>query len=455
MRVSNGLVWIALLFVALDPVWAIEKIVCFPDRINVDNDIETKLRAAIAAGADGVIFDQWSKEVPFTGEPLESQLIQRQHELLDICDSAGVKAWLVSQISTKYDYGDPCAIPLRVMGDLPVTPSFYHSDTLVIDTDLRAFVKVIAEPSRLYRVSVRITGRPVQMIWMRDPEIVENQQAPVVRTEMPAGDYIVECPTLDDTDHWLILFRNQSGGSRAVVTDIVETIPQSSSMRRVSRSEARSGWYDYLGLPDQSFTWSRSPRFENDSLRRAVISRNCAYLAREFERHPSVVASFNWCDEWSNGGHDWTFQDAFPSAGAGLAGEIVRWGEIQFQYFAQPGLALGDMFYREGKYSRACNPRGGGFEQALESLPNSLPVELIAWDYDNTDPSVLLSQVTRLGGRNWAIGVNMGGRDQSHVWRQVFDRYQADPKPTKVIFFGWNQADFTEEHLSEEFAEWE
>jgi hypothetical protein len=59
------LVILIAVFCAQD-AWAIEKIVCFPERINVDSTIEAKLRAAISAGADGVVFDQWSKEVPFT-----------------------------------------------------------------------------------------------------------------------------------------------------------------------------------------------------------------------------------------------------------------------------------------------------------------------------------------------------------------------------------------------------
>ena len=445
------LVILIAVFCAQD-AWAIEKIVCFPERINVDSTIEAKLRAAISAGADGVVFDQWSKEVPFTREPHEAQLVKQQHKLLDICDSAKVKVWLVSQISSKYDYKDPCAIPLRMIGSVPLKAEFVDSSATITAANPRTLIRMRVEPSRLYEIRVNVVGKPVQMIWMRDTEVVKHQSAPVVRVELSAGEHIIECPALDDTDRWMLVFRNSTNSS-VHVSSIIESAPQSSSVRNSKGGHQREGWYDYLGIPDQGFTWSRSPRFEDDSTRRAAIERNCSFLAREFGRHPSVVATLNWSDEWANGGHDRSFQTVFPSAGAGFAKEISRWSEIQYRHFKHPGLAFGDMFCREGEYSRACNPHGGGFTHAIDYLPPAAPVELIIWD-NTDDPKTLLQQVKKLEGRSWAAGVNMGGHHQSRAWRQAYDRCKPSSRPERIIFFGWNHTDFTEEHLREEFAEW-
>ncbi len=442
-----------LILLSLRGAFGFEKIVCFPGRINSDAQIETKLRAAIAAGADGVIFDQWSKQIPFTSWPREADLIAEQHRLLSICDSAGISAWLVSQVSSKCDYGDPVAIPLKVMSDSAVHAEFEPTDVTLSEQDPRAYVRVRAEFSRLYTVSLSVAGDPVQMIWMRDPDKVENQAANVVRVTVQPGSSRIECPALDDTEHWLLLFRNEKGGSNIHVDSITETAPLSKSVRRKDGTQAREGWYDYLGVPSQGFTWSRSARFENDSLRRLIIDKHCSFLAREFGRHKSVAATLNWSDEWGNGGHDWSFQQVFPSAGAGFAAELARWADIQARYFTRSGLAFGDMFYREGKYSRACSARGGGFEDALDYLPATTPIELIVWD-ETADSSILSTQVQKLKGRPWVIGVYMEGKEQSRTWRQVYDQYSFSPRPTKVIFFGWNDEHFTEEHLRGEFEAW-
>ncbi len=442
-----------VLLVCAANAWAIEKIVCFPDRINADPQIETKLRAAIAAGADGVVLNQWSKEVPFTDEARETRLISDMHHLLDICDSAHVKVWLASQVSSKYDYGDPCAIPLKQMSGTPVQATFAPAELHMDSAAKSQYVQVQAPPSHLYSINVNVIGNSIQMIWMRDTEYIPDQHANVVRVTLDEGEHHIECPALDDTDRWMLVFRRASGPVTIRIESIAETSPKSESVRAPDSTSNREGWYNYLGVPKQGFTWGRSARFENDAARRKVIERNCAFLSREFGRHPSVVGSFNWSDEWPSGGHDWSFQRVFPNAGAGFAAELNRWAEIQQQYFKQPGLAFGDMFYREGKYSRACSARGGGFTNALSYLPKSAPIELIAWD-DITNPRILLSQVAQFHGRTWAVGVYMEGNKQSQTWRRVYDQYRGSPKPTKVVFFGWDHSQYTEEHLRAEFAEW-
>jgi len=400
-----------------------------------------------------VVFDQWGKNVPFGAEPRESKLIAEQHRLLGICDSAGIKVWLVSQISSKHDYGDPAAIPLKRIGDTPVWAECVPFEAVLDSIDPRAFIKVTAESSRLYAVAVTVSGNPVQMIWMRDPEVVPNQYAHVVRVTLQPGAQKIECPTLDDTEHWFLMFRNEHGGSVVHIDSVCETAAQPKSVRKRDKTSDRIGWYNYLGVPDQGFTWSRSPRSENDILRRAVIDKHCSFLSQEFGRHISVVGTLNWSDEWGNGGHDWSFQADFPNAGSGFAAELARWAEIQAKYFHQPGLAFGDMFYREGKYSRANSARGGGFENALNYLPLATPVELIAWD-DNPDSPTLLTQVEKFDGRAWAIGVYMEGKNQSRSWRRVYNQYPFSPKPTKVIFFSWNHTDYSEDHLRKEFEAW-
>lgn len=435
----------------------------FPNRVNVDTAIESKFQAVLDAGMHPII-DQYSQHFPYFPNRADGSLDPREAELRvrirNMLYRARVRRREVgwqAQNSTKHSYGDASLIPLLPNNGYSMINGNVCFETFSASVPasgyLGGFIYVRLPAKRLYRLIFQISnGSLSQMRWVRDARSDERRFVGTVHQwkNLGAGEYTKDIVALDDTDEWSLWYY----GAPHTRVDIIacdEVTPSSLLIKALN--PAIEGHYGYAGAIRDEFTWCRVPRWELQEQRRQTMRAIVESLRDEFADYKDIVTrTSNMSDEAQCTGHLPLFQQTFADGvGEGFGAELTNWANVSHEVFSKyPTFALVDLLYREGKYSRACNPYANGYLNSLQCLDQNAPIMPVLWGFDQNDLEVLWMQVEHFltANRRFAMGMNLNYPYEAVIWRQVYNRIPKAQRPTDIFTFSWNDSNYTRDYLT-------
>jgi len=367
------------------------KILNLPLRFNLDPDfqLETIIGQGLEAGADSFVLEQYANGIPFFGRPedplhpYEIALRTRIQTQVDRIQEAGGEVGFAAQNFTKNPYGDVTAIPTRTYkgGIVSLRQKVILSRGQVYTQGVE-----LPEDFRLYEVWLYVRRGHVRLDWMWH----EQERKALFYAGLTARPVIYRL-TVHSLDRRVWGLRLAASEDSEVDLAIIrERVPLPIELR--SDSQPLSGWVNFIGRPadrDEAgtivpgtgteFLHCRSPRLENRDARR----KQYQITDRIKEAFPSCDYFRANLDEAANVGWEATFLRQEVSSGAALAKDLVEFACHQFALTGRNLLADADMFvpgHNGNEYSRTCNPRNGGFADALKYIPVEAPIDLLYWN---------------------------------------------------------------------------
>ncbi len=405
--------------------------------------------------------------IPGFGTIWRSSLVPYVDEMLSLCDRYGLQARLMAGTFSKWWRGDVptgrclrASIPTRGLRNPPdaeqlLDPASYASRPVVAGNSdsNRVYIHVDFprddDTFRLWQVTCKLradSSTPTargRFMWYRNDRYADpNTDAVEVWVDYPLLTmWLTFRDTVNSLEqiHWIAHFQSTEGRLWVDSVRVVEINPSRWDSVACSCDTLLNGWYRYQKSKLSTYLKPMSLRPERDSSM-IVIGQTMDSCYAHFHNHPSCSGFFSSCDEVWVMGWDPLFMRTYANAGEGYVDLLRKVAHKAHSLFPSGRLLFfGDMLdpYHNAKvYTRACNPRGGGFLNSRHCAePDTSQLDILLWGEENPTICRALLDTFRVGW-TWTAGISTGNRAKEEAAWQP--RY-----PSRVCYFDWGDQFFT------------
>lgn len=422
-----------------------QKIIGLLDRCYLYPDPVGLTDSLLQLGPDAMVLNLHDKKIPYTGnERLEGEYRQQLHELLEMCDAAGVDSYPGCANISKHHNEVPTGIPTSddadcdSVGDAVFT---YHLEK-------RTFHLARQVPTmRAWNLPVEVHSGHVSLYWFRTSDPDGNAAAKYA--DVKPGSYLFPLHSLECAEWTLMIVAHEK--SKLTVYAMVER-PNPDA-----EEGHPAGEYLFRGPKGRS-SWleCRSPELAQLATIAFQNKARMAAIKAEFGVHASLKSGFIFSDEIEGIGWTELFQKRFLSAGHGAATTLGYTVRQAAGIFGAPPIYFGDMFGHERtEYNRNNCPRGGGMSTTLNHLPATLPGIPVMWFEGMNEEKIFadLEGVARKG-IPYLIGHQLGEITTAAILRTFDLCVQRNvPLPVGSFWFGWNRNLLNAEWIGREMRE--
>jgi hypothetical protein len=405
--------------------------------------------------------------------------VSRVDEMLSICDQYGLQARLLTATFSKWWRGtvptDRClrtGIPIRPRRATPESQQFFTNTRSrggaaldAASNEANRFYIPVDFPRdddtfRLWALSYRMRaednakGAGGRIMWYRNDRYADpHTDAVVMRREFSLTS---EWQTFRDTVctleqlHWTAHFQCTSGRAYLDSVRIEEVNPGPGDVASCSTADLPSGWKLYQKGALSTYLASMSLRPELEGSMDAIAQTMDSCYAR-FHHHPSLIGFFSSCDEVFVMGWEPAFTRAYANAGEGYVDLLRKIARKAHSLFPDSRLLFyGDMldpFHNSKVYTRACNPRGGGFSGSRHyAEPDTAILDVLLWGEDDTRTCKAL--LDSFGGNwTWTAGITIANRNREDpAWKPWH--------PSRVLYYDWGDQYYTPAVLKDLKQRW-